>query len=109
MLPTLGRRTLVVGVGLLAIFLTLGGRYEDVSDTHGGDSATVERFIRPQTDPDDTPRRGGPTVLITGSNRGIGLAFAREYAEEGWNVIATARSPEAAEALQALAAETRWS
>ena len=31
------------------------------------------------------------TVLITGANRGIGLEFARQYAADGWNVIATAR------------------
>ena len=39
-----------------------------------------------------------PTVLITGANRGIGLEFARQYAAEGWDVIATARqsSPELA-------------
>jgi NAD(P)-dependent dehydrogenase (short-subunit alcohol dehydrogenase family) len=37
-----------------------------------------------------------PTVLITGANRGLGLAFARAYAADGWQVIATARqsSPE---------------
>jgi NAD(P)-dependent dehydrogenase (short-subunit alcohol dehydrogenase family) len=37
-----------------------------------------------------------PTVLITGANRGIGLEFARQYAADGWDVIATARgdSPE---------------
>ena len=37
-----------------------------------------------------------PTVLITGANRGIGLEFARQYAADGWQVIATARqsSPE---------------
>ena len=37
-----------------------------------------------------------PTVLITGANRGIGLEFARQYADDGWDVIATARqsSPE---------------
>jgi len=37
-----------------------------------------------------------PTALITGSNRGIGLEFARQYSNDGWDVIATARqsSPE---------------
>ncbi len=48
---------------------------------------------------------GAPTVLITGSNRGIGLELARQYAEKGWNVIATARKPDKAEELQAIAAE----
>ncbi|MBT5890895.1 MAG: SDR family oxidoreductase [Chromatiales bacterium] len=44
-----------------------------------------------------------PTVLITGSNRGIGLAFAQYYAGAGWNVIATARDPVGATELQTLA------
>ncbi len=34
-----------------------------------------------------------PTVLITGANRGIGLELARQYADRGWNVIATTRRP----------------
>jgi NAD(P)-dependent dehydrogenase (short-subunit alcohol dehydrogenase family) len=46
-----------------------------------------------------------PTVLITGSNRGIGLEFARQYAALGWRVIATCRTPESAEDLQQIAAE----
>ncbi len=46
-----------------------------------------------------------PTVLITGSNRGIGLEFARQYAERGWHVIATARKPDSADDLKALAAQ----
>ena len=45
-----------------------------------------------------------PTVLITGSNRGIGLEFVKQYSERGWNVIATARKPQDATELQALAA-----
>lgn len=48
-----------------------------------------------------------PTVLITGSNRGIGLELARQYAGRGWGVIATCRTPEKATALQALASENR--
>lgn len=37
-----------------------------------------------------------PSVLVTGANRGIGLEFARQYAADGWTVIATVRqsSPE---------------
>ena len=46
-----------------------------------------------------------PTVLITGSNRGLGFGFASLYAQEGWNVIATARKPEQADELKALAAD----
>jgi NAD(P)-dependent dehydrogenase (short-subunit alcohol dehydrogenase family) len=34
-----------------------------------------------------------PKVLITGANRGIGLEFARQYAADGWDVIATTRQP----------------
>lgn len=43
------------------------------------------------------------TVLITGSSRGIGLELARQYAEKGWQVIATARTPGQATALQEIA------
>jgi NAD(P)-dependent dehydrogenase (short-subunit alcohol dehydrogenase family) len=50
------------------------------------------------------PETYTPTVLITGSNRGIGLEFARQYAEKGWTVIATARTPGKADELRKLAA-----
>lgn len=46
-----------------------------------------------------------PTVLITGANRGIGLEFVRQFSARGYNVIATARKPAAADDLNALAAE----
>lgn len=46
-----------------------------------------------------------PTVLITGANRGLGLEFARQYAADGWDVIATARDPDAASDLKATGAE----
>jgi len=37
------------------------------------------------------PGARAETVLITGSNQGIGLEFAKEYAARGWTVIATHR------------------
>jgi len=46
-----------------------------------------------------------PAVLVTGANRGLGFEFARQSAALGWTVIATARNPDEAEELQALAAE----
>ena len=46
-----------------------------------------------------------PTVLVTGSNRGIGLAFVQHYIAQGWNVLATARTPSRADELNALAGE----
>jgi len=45
-----------------------------------------------------------PTILITGANRGLGLEFARQYAAEGWEVIACCRAPGDAKDLAALAA-----
>ena len=50
------------------------------------------------------PAAQSGTVLITGSNRGIGLEFVRQYAAAGWKVIATTRDPKSATELVALAA-----
>jgi NAD(P)-dependent dehydrogenase (short-subunit alcohol dehydrogenase family) len=44
------------------------------------------------------------TVLITGANRGIGLALTEALTRDGYAVIAGCRQPEAAEHLQRLAA-----
>jgi NAD(P)-dependent dehydrogenase (short-subunit alcohol dehydrogenase family) len=49
------------------------------------------------------PSASPGTVLITGANRGLGLEFAKQYAGAGWTVIATARSPDDARELNALA------
>ncbi len=54
-----------------------------------------------QTEPaDDTG--AGPTVVITGANRGLGLAFARRLSADGFRVIGTARRPDAADELRSL-------
>lgn len=45
------------------------------------------------------------SVLVTGSNRGLGLEWCRQYAEAGWHVFATCRNPETADALHDLARE----
>ena len=47
-----------------------------------------------------------PTILITGSNRGLGLEFTRQYAAAGWRVHACCRTPEAATELADVAART---
>lgn len=43
------------------------------------------------------------TVLVTGANRGLGLEFVKQYATDGWRVIACCRNPDTAIALQSLA------
>ncbi len=43
------------------------------------------------------------TVLITGANRGIGLALTKMLAAQGWTVLAAARHPAMAHELQAAA------
>jgi NAD(P)-dependent dehydrogenase (short-subunit alcohol dehydrogenase family) len=46
------------------------------------------------------------TILILGASRGIGLEFVRQYRAAGDRVIATARSSDGLQALEALGAQT---
>jgi len=41
-------------------------------------------------------------VLVTGANRGLGLELVRQYHAAGWNVTATCRRPQEADALKRL-------
>ncbi|SEM85652.1 SDR family oxidoreductase [Nitrosomonas marina] len=45
------------------------------------------------------------TVLITGTNRGIGLEFVRQYAHDGWLVHACTRNPSTSDELNRLASQ----
>lgn len=46
-----------------------------------------------------------PTILITGANRGLGLEFVRQYAADGWRVLACVRDPLAGRAASDAGAE----
>jgi len=41
-----------------------------------------------------------PTLLVTGANRGLGLEFVRQYAADGWRVLACCRTLEGAATLR---------
>ncbi|SEP90969.1 Short-chain dehydrogenase [Ectothiorhodospira magna] len=47
------------------------------------------------------------TIVITGANRGIGLALVQQYAETGARIFAACRHPEKAPELSRLAARTQ--
>ena len=52
-----------------------------------------------------TPPPAGRAVLVTGGNRGIGLAIARSFSAAGDRVVVTTRSGDAPEGLQAVPCE----
>ena len=45
------------------------------------------------------------SILITGTNRGIGLEMVKQYSQDNWRVYAVCRDPESAPELNALANE----
>ena len=45
-----------------------------------------------------------PSTLITGANRGLGLALTKQYAAQGWRIYACCRDVDAASQLNAVAA-----
>lgn len=49
-----------------------------------------------------------PRVLVTGANRGIGLEFVRQYAADGWEVIATVRDDASSAELGRLGARVEY-
>ena len=84
-----GRRELLQGAAVLAGLGPLMARL----------SAQEDSAVRPSASGGGNP----PVVFITGANRGIGLEFARRYAERGYRVLATCRNPATAAELKALA------
>ncbi len=89
-----GTRILTLGLALLAM---LAGGLAPAS-AHDGPRKAARQLLDPAKRSEITG-----TVLITGANRGIGLELARNYAQRGWRVIATARKPAKATELNALA------
>ena len=85
---------------MIAALVGMTGLLDSV---HAGGHTVATRQPDIQLDPAKRSDITG-TVLVTGANRGIGLRLATNYAERGWNVIATARKPNKADELNALAA-----
>jgi len=49
---------------------------------------------------------GGPTAIVTGASRGLGLALAQALAQRGWRLVVDARSADDLEAARAALAAT---
>ncbi|MEP4079446.1 SDR family oxidoreductase [Haloferula sp.] len=62
-------------------------------------------FLSSLTSGNAEPVEEKKTVLITGANRGLGLALSKQFAADNYYVIGTARSPEKATDLNEVADE----
>jgi NAD(P)-dependent dehydrogenase (short-subunit alcohol dehydrogenase family) len=82
-------------------FLTIAAGLVAATVTTGSSSA-AETDVTPLPAPGEKKT----TVFVTGANRGLGYEFTRQYLERGWRIIATARNPDKADALNALAAQS---
>lgn len=96
-LTALNRLFSIVLLTTITLLLATALSRPALAGGHTGGAASDRLF-----DPAKRSDRTG-TVLVTGANRGIGLALAKNYAARGWTVIATARKPEKADELNALA------
>lgn len=97
---SIDRRELFAGAAGLAATALISGRAEAGAHAMKPIELTEEDKIA-------KPVGEGAQILVTGANRGLGLEFTRQYAERGCKIIATARKPEKADALNALAADNK--
>ena len=94
------RRDFFSGAAGLAATALVAGRAEAGAHAMAPQQLTEEDKLAKQVG-------AGAQILVTGANRGLGLEFTRQYAERGCKIIATARKPESAAELNALAADNK--
>jgi len=94
------RRELFAGVaGLTAAAFGISDAVAGAHQTPKLELSEEDKVAKPVTK--------GTVVLVTGANRGLGLEFTKQYAERGARIIATARNPDGADELNALAAANK--
>src|SRR6056297_3507780 len=92
------RRDLLTGAaGLAATLFGAGQATAGAHRTAPVELSAEDKIARPVGE--------GAQILVTGANRGLGFEFTRQYAARGARIIATARTPAEADALNALAAD----
>jgi len=97
-------KTVLSFTNFIAISFALAGLLTAGTAVAGGHNKPAKPKKVLSFDPELRGNETG-TVLVSGSNRGIGLAMVKNYADRGWTIIATARKPDKAIDLKNLAAE----